>query len=161
MKKVIITGGTGLVGKRLTSLLANKGYEVNILCRNPKKPGEYKWDMNEQYIDEKVFENADAIIHLAGAGVADSRWTDARKKEIIDSRTKSAQLLFHYLEKGNHQIQLFISASAVGFYGDRGNELLTESSSNGTGFLAEVCQLWENEAEKFSPLNIAVSKIRI
>lgn len=161
MKKIIITGGTGLVGKRLTILLKEKGYEVNILCRNPKQPNEYKWNIEANFIDEKVFENAIAIIHLAGAGVADKRWTDERKQEIIDSRVKSTQLLFQYLAKGKHQIQSFISASAVGFYGDRKNELLTEASANGTGFLAEVCQLWENEVEKIASINIAVSKIRI
>lgn len=161
MKKIIITGGTGLVGKRLTTFLQEKGYEVNILCRNPKQPNEYKWNIEANFIDEKVFENAIAIIHLAGAGVADKRWTDERKQEIIDSRVKSTQLLFQYLAEGKHQIQSFISASAVGFYGDRKNELLTETSSNGTGFLAEVCQLWENEVEKIASINIAVSKIRI
>ncbi|HUM51919.1 MAG TPA: TIGR01777 family oxidoreductase [Chitinophagales bacterium] len=161
MKKIIISGGTGLVGKRLTTLLKEKGYEVNILCRNPKNPNEYKWNIEANFIDEKVFENAIAIIHLAGAGVADKRWTDERKQEIIDSRVKSTQLLFQYLAKEKHQIQTFISASAVGFYGDRKNELLIEASSNGTGFLAEVCQLWENEVEKIASLNIAVSKIRI
>lgn len=161
MKKIIITGGTGLVGKRLTTFLQEKGYEVNILCRNPKQPNEYKWNIEANFIDEKVFENAIAIIHLAGAGVADKRWTDERKQEIIDSRVKSTQLLFQYLAEGKHQIQSFISASAVGFYGDRKNELLTEASSNGTGFLAEVCQLWENEVEKIASINIAVSKIRI
>jgi hypothetical protein len=161
MQKIIITGGTGLVGKRLSTLLEEKGYDVNILCRDPKNPNEYKWNTDENYIDEKVFENATAIIHLAGAGVADKRWTDERKKEIIESRTKSTQLLFNFLAKGNHQVTSFISASAVGYYGDRENELLTEASSNGTGFLAEVCKLWENEVEKISTLNIAVSKIRI
>lgn len=161
MKKIIITGGTGLVGKRLTILLKEKGYEVNILCRNPKQPNEYKWNIEANFIDEKVFENAIAIIHLAGAGVADKRWTEERKQEIIDSRVKSTQLLFQYLAEGKHQIQSFISASAVGFYGDRKNELLTEASSNGTGFLAEVCQLWENEVEKIASITIAVSKIRI
>ena len=161
MQKIIITGGTGLVGKRLSTLLEEKGYEVNILCRDPKNPNEYKWNTDENYIDEKVFENATAIIHLAGAGVADKRWTDERKKEIIESRTKSTQLLFNFLAKGNHQVSSFISASAVGYYGDRENELLTEASSNGTGFLAEVCKLWEKEVEKISTLNIAVSKIRI
>lgn len=161
MTKVIITGGTGLVGQRLTTLLTMKGFEVAILCRNPKKKSEYKWDIETGYIDEKVFEEASAIIHLAGAGVADKRWTEARKKEIIESRTKSAQLLYDYLSKGNYPIQSVISASAVGFYGDRENELLTEDSSNGTGFLAEVCQVWEDAAEKFASLKIAVSKIRI
>ena len=161
MKKVIITGGTGLVGQRLTTLLKHKGFEVNILCRNPKRPNEFKWNIDEHYIDERVFEQASAIIHLAGAGVADKRWTEERKKEIIESRTKSARLLYKYLSGSKHPVASFISASAVGFYGDRKSELLTEDSANGSGFLAEVCKVWEEEAEKFSALNIAVSKIRI
>ncbi|MBP8192556.1 MAG: TIGR01777 family oxidoreductase [Chitinophagales bacterium] len=161
MKKVIITGGTGLVGQRLTTLLKHKGFEVNILCRNPKRPNEFKWNIDEHYIDERVFEQASAMIHLAGAGVADKRWTEERKKEIIESRTKSARLLYKYLSGGKYSVASFISASAVGFYGDRKSELLTEDSSNGSGFLAEVCKVWEEEAEKFSALNIAVSKIRI
>ena len=90
-----------------------------------------------------------------------SRWTDTRKKEIIDSRIQSAALLYQYLSKEQHNIQSFISASAVGFYGDRDNELLTETSTNGTGFLAEVCQLWENAADRMTEINITVSKIRI
>lgn len=161
MKKVIITGGTGLVGQRLTTLLKHKGFEVNILCRNPKRPNEFKWNIDEHYIDERVFEQASAIIHLAGAGVAEKRWTEERKKEIIESRTKSARLLYKYLSGSKYPVASFISASAVGFYGDRKSELLTEDSANGSGFLAEVCKVWEEEAEKFSALNIAVSKVRI
>lgn len=161
MEKVIITGGTGLVGQRLTSLLKLKGFEVNILCRNPKKTNEFKWDIDKAYIDERVFENTGAIIHLAGAGVADKRWTAARKQEIIDSRTKSSRLLYQYLAEGKYTVHTFISASAVGYYGDRKSELLTEDAANGNGFLAEVCKVWEEEAEKFSELHIAVSKIRI
>jgi uncharacterized protein (TIGR01777 family) len=159
--KVIITGGTGLVGKQLTKLLISGNYEVNILCRNPKKANEYKWNIETGFIDEKVFEGAAAIIHLAGAGVADKRWTNERKSEIINSRIDSARLLYQYLKKENHNIQHFISASAVGFYGDRGNEVLTEDSSGGTGFLADVCKLWEKEADTFADLNMAVSKVRI
>jgi uncharacterized protein (TIGR01777 family) len=161
MQKVIITGGTGLVGKRLTTLLQQNGYEVNTLCRKPKYANEYKWSVEEGYIDTLVFKDATTIIHLAGAGVADARWTDTRKKEIIDSRIQSAALLYQYLSKEQHNIQSFISASAVGFYGDRDNELLTETSTNGTGFLAEVCQLWENAADRMTELNITVSKVRI
>ncbi len=159
--KVIVTGGTGLVGNKLVTYLKQKGYEVNVLCRNPKQVNEYKWNIEKETIDEAVFEGATAIIHLAGAGIADERWTDSRKKVIIESRTKSAELLYNYLSKINHNITTFISASAVGFYGDRENELLTEESQNGSGFLAEVCQLWENAADKFNALNISVSKIRI
>ena len=161
MAKVIITGGTGLVGKRLTTFLKEKGYDVNILARKVKAVNEYEWNIETGFIDEKVFKDAVAIIHLAGAGVADERWTDKRKKEIIDSRVKSADLLHQYLAKGNHTIQSFISASAVGYYGDRGNELLKESSGNGLGFLAEVCQLWENAVDKVSNLNIRVAKLRL
>ena len=159
--KVIVTGGTGLVGNKLVANLKQNGYEVNILCRNPKKANEYKWNIENRTIDETVFDGASAIIHLAGAGIADERWSESRKKEIIESRTKSAELLYNYLSKINHNITSFISASAVGFYGDRENELLTEDSKNGSGFLAEVCQLWENAADKFNSLNISVSKIRI
>lgn len=159
--KVIITGGTGLVGNKLVTLLKQKGYEVNVLCRNPKLANEYKWNIENETIDEAVFDGATAIIHLAGAGIADERWSESRKKEIIESRTKSAQLLHNYLSKINHNITTFISASAVGFYGDRGNDLLTEEAQNGSGFLAEVCQLWENAADNFNSLNISVSKIRI
>lgn len=161
MRKVIITGGTGLVGKRLSELLKQHGYKVNILCRNPKKTDEYKWNVEEGYMDESAFEGTEIIVHLAGAGVADHRWTDSRKKEIIDSRVASTRLLFKYLSKKTHTIKSFISASAVGYYGDRKNELLTEDDSAGTGFLAEVCRLWEQEADTIGTLNIPVSKIRI
>lgn len=161
MRKVIITGGTGLVGKRLSELLKQHGYKVNILCRNPKKTDEYKWNVEEGYMDESAFEGTEIIVHLAGAGVADQRWTDSRKKEIIDSRVASTRLLFKYLSKKTHTIKSFISASAVGYYGDRKNDLLTEDDSAGTGFLAEVCRLWEQEADTIGTLNIPVSKIRI
>jgi hypothetical protein len=161
MQKVIITGGTGLVGKRLTTLLQQNGFEVNILCRNPQKQNEYKWNIEDGFIDTLVFKDAIAIVHLAGAGVADARWTDARKKEIIDSRIQSTALLYQYLSNEQHHILSFLSASAVGFYGDRKDELLIETSTNGTGFLAEVCQLWENAVDKIAELKIAVSKIRI
>jgi len=161
MTKVIITGGTGLVGKRLTQLLLNNGYEVNILCRNPKNPNEFKWDISKNYIDQKVFEQAEAIIHLAGAGVADQRWTAARKNEIINSRVLSTRLLHDYLANKNHNISSFLTASAVGYYGDRGNELLTETSQAGTGFLADVCRQWEQETDTIAALHIPVSKIRI
>ncbi len=161
MRKVIITGGTGLVGKRLSELLKQHGYKVNILCRNPKKTDEYKWNVEEGYMDESAFEGTEIIVHLAGAGVADHSWTDSRKKEIIDSRVASTRLLFKYLSKKTHAIKSFISASAVGYYGDRKNDLLTEDDSAGTGFLAEVCRLWEQEADTIGTLNIPVSKIRI
>ncbi len=161
MAKVIITGGTGLVGRRLTTLLENSGWQVSILCRKPAKPNEYAWDINRQTMDEKVLEGATAIIHLAGAGIADERWTDRRKQEIVDSRVQSAQLINSYLQKYPHTISHFISASAVGYYGDRGEEWLTENSSPGTGFVAEVCTAWEAAADALQSATVKVSKVRI
>ncbi|HPW86981.1 MAG TPA: TIGR01777 family oxidoreductase, partial [Chitinophagales bacterium] len=161
MAKVIITGGTGLVGRRLTTLLENSGWQVSILCRKPAKPNEYAWDINRQTMDEKVLEGATAIIHLAGAGIADERWTDRRKQEIVDSRVQSAQLINSYLQKYPHTISHFISASAVGYYGDRGEEWLTENSLPGTGFVAEVCTAWEAAADALQSATVKVSKVRI
>jgi uncharacterized protein (TIGR01777 family) len=160
MAKVIITGGSGLVGKRLTEMLAKKGYGVNILTRKPGNANEYKWDLQKNIIDEKVFEDVEAIIHLAGVGIAENRWTEERKKEIVESRTRSIELLYDHLSTHENIVRYFISASAVGFYGDRGAEVLTEEASNGTGFLAEVCRQWEDAADKMRALNIEVSKTR-
>ncbi len=161
MGSVIITGGTGLVGKRLCSLLQQSGYEVRILTRNPKYANEYKWDIKNKYIDPKVLVGAEAIIHLAGASVGEKRWTTERKKAILESRVASLDLLYHYLINHHHTIQTFISASAVGYYGDCGNKLLTEESPNGKGFLAEVCKIWEDKTEQISRLGISVSSVRI
>ena len=161
MAKVIITGGTGLVGRRLSELLITKGFEVNILTRYPKNSNDYKWDVSQNLIDESVFKDAIAIFHLAGAGITEKRWSDERKKKILESRTEPTQLLYNYLSKNKHSILTFISASAVGFYGNGKDELLTEESPNGTDFLATVCKQWEEEAEKITSLNIRVIKVRI
>lgn len=162
MKKVLITGGTGLVGSRLSSLLQEKGYDVAMLSRNPGQKGTiklYQWDLNKGFIDESAFKDTFAIIHLAGAGVADHRWTNAYKKEILDSRVKSAQLLEKYLNK--FKVERLVSASAVGYYGDRGSEWLSETSVAGNSFLADVCLQWENAVNKLQPLVDSLAMIRI
>lgn len=162
MKKVLITGGTGLVGSRLSVLLQNKGYEVAMLSRKPGQIGKiklYQWDLNQGIIDESAFKDTFAIIHLAGAGVADHRWTDAYKKEILDSRVQSAQLLEKYLNK--HKIERLVSASAVGYYGDRGSEWLSETSAPGNSYLADVCIQWENAVNQLKPLVGSLAMIRI
>ena len=94
MARILITGGTGLVGSRLTKILEDNNHEVVILSRNPKKSNEFKWDVSNHYIDEKALLKTEYIIHLAGAGIADKRWTTERKKVILDSRVKTANLLF-------------------------------------------------------------------
>ena len=93
MTKILITGGTGLIGKQLQKKLQDKSYEIVILSRNPKSKNDFLWNVNEGYIDEKALENTRYIIHLAGAGIADKRWTTERKKELINSRVKSPNLL--------------------------------------------------------------------
>lgn len=149
-KSVLIAGGSGLVGSRLTKKLLDKGYEVRWLSRS-KKQGSvptFQWDTDKGHIDEDAFSGVNAIINLAGAGIADARWTGSRKKLLIESRTKTAALLDKYITQLGLSLDIYINASAVGFYGDRGTDLMTEEDKAGTGFLAECCQAWESAAEK-------------
>ncbi|WP_231464446.1 MULTISPECIES: TIGR01777 family oxidoreductase [unclassified Pedobacter] len=161
-KKILITGATGLVGSSLKKLLLSKNYEVNTLSRKPEKEANaYQWDVYKQEIDSRCLDGVDAIIHLAGEGVVDKKWTAERKQQIIDSRVKSTALLYKAIaENKNHQIKTFISASAVGYYGDCGDEILTEDSPNGFGFLADCCQLWENSVDEGKKHSLRVVKIR-
>ncbi|WP_231427509.1 TIGR01777 family oxidoreductase [Pedobacter sp. Leaf250] len=162
VKKILITGATGLVGKELKKQLLNKGYDVNTLSRKrTSDPNNFVWDVYKGTIDAKCIEGIDSIIHLAGEPVADKNWTDERKKQIIDSRVKSTELLYQTIKSNpGHQIKSFISASAVGYYGDCGDEILTEDSSNGFGFLAECCKLWENAVDQGHKLSLRIVKLR-
>jgi uncharacterized protein (TIGR01777 family) len=162
-KHILLTGGTGLIGNLLTKELLNQGYEVSHLSRNPgnnPKVKTYLWDVAKGEIDEACITGVDTIVHLAGAGVVDKRWTDERKKEIIDSRTKSIGLIFELLRKKNHIVKAIISASATGYYGDRGAELVTEDSHEGNDFLTEVCVKWEAAADEGKDLGLRVVKFR-
>ncbi|WP_405562182.1 TIGR01777 family oxidoreductase [Polaribacter sp. Asnod6-C07] len=161
MAKIIITGGTGLVGTKLTELLLKNKYDVIVLSRNPKKNNEYKWDISKNYIDKKALENVDYIIHLAGAGIADKRWTNERKKIIIDSRVDTANLLFHKIKEHNLNLKGFISASGIGYYGAiTSDKIFEELDKVGNDFLGEVCQKWEDAAHQFKTLNIPVTILR-
>jgi len=166
MKKVLITGGSGLVGTELSILLKEKGYEVAHLTRNKKENYPYKqfeWNIKKQKMDDEAIRFADIIIHLAGAGVADKKWTDSRKKVIIESRTESAALLHKMISKMPDEApKHFISASAIGYYGmDTGDKLVDENTEAGKDFLAEVTKKWEAAAEQFESLQIPIAKIRI
>ena len=170
MSKVLITGGTGTVGTRLTAILLQKGYEVAHLSRSDKSTTpnvkNYVWDIKKGYIQPEAFENLDYIVHLAGAGVADERWTDERKKEILESRTLSTQLLCNKLNETKTPLKAFVSASAIGIYGfDTGDKLLTEDSPISSQFLADVVKKWEEEVQKIAsiglPNGIRVAKLRI
>ncbi len=163
MQNVLITGGSGLVGQRITDLLEKKGYQVAWLSRSAQAGRKsFLWDIEKQEIDPKSIEWADAIIHLAGAGVAEKRWTPERKKLILQSRTQSTALLHFALEKAEKRPNTFISASAVGYYGfNTGTSLVDENSPAGSDFLAEVVKSWENEAKKMESLDIRTVLLRI
>lgn len=163
MQNILITGGSGLVGQRITALLEKKDYQVAWLSRSAQAGRKsFIWNIEKQEIDSAAIEWADAIIHLAGAGVAEKRWTPERKKLILESRTQSTQLLFSGLEKADNRPNTFISASAVGFYGfNTGTTLLDESSPVGFDFLAEVVKAWENEVKRMESLNIRTVLLRI
>jgi uncharacterized protein (TIGR01777 family) len=161
MAKILITGGTGLVGKRLTAMLKERKHEVRILSRNPKGLNEFKWDVSKSFIDDKALHNIDFIIHLAGAGIADKRWSNERKKVIIDSRVDTANLLFHKIKAQNISLTGFISASGSNYYGAQtSDKIFEEKDEAGTDFLGDVCQKWEAAANQFKELNIPVTILR-
>ena len=161
---VLITGGTGDIGRQLTQLLLQQGFQVSYLSRSNKSIPQvtvYQWDIKKGHIDPQAIATADHIIHLAGAGIADERWTDGRKKEILDSRTQSTELLAQALAKNTHHVKSFIGASAIGYYGaDTGDRPLTETSVGGTDFMAQVVRAWERSEEQIAALGIRTVKLR-
>lgn len=161
-KKILITGASGLIGSRLTEMLLQNDYQVSHLGRS-KKSGHvtsYTWNVEKGELDREALE-ADAIIHLAGAGVADKCWNEKRKREIRESRTKSSALLFENLKHGKHPVKVVVSASAIGYYGAFIDErILTEESSSGSDYLAQVTGQWEEEVDKIGSLGIRVVKLR-
>lgn len=161
---ILITGGTGMIGHRLTELLLQKGHKVAYLSRRKENIANvevYQWDIQKGFIEAGALENADYIIHLAGAGIADKRWSDERKQEIINSRIQPIELINRHLQEKSIQLKGFISASAIGYYGgDTGETKLDENSPAGNDFLAECTKLWEVEAQKISSAERIIS-IRI
>ncbi len=153
MATVLITGGTGTIGNMLSTLLREQGYIVNLLSRSKgneastKNNGQtFLWNIHQQTIDQEAISTADFIIHLAGAGVADKRWSKKRKQEIVDSRTQSSQLIVDAITKIPNKVQAVISASAIGWYGpDRINQQVAfnESEKWHPDFLGRTCYLWE------------------
>ena len=175
MPTVIITGGTGLVGKALGHALLAKGYHIIILTRtlpstdhSPQsiKGIQYaKWDIESQTIDENAIASADYIIHLAGAGVADKRWTKKRKQEIVDSRVKSCKLLADSLKTISNKVKAVVSASAIGWYGpDRilpNPTPFAESDPADESFLGSTCRQWEESIEPVTQSGKRLVKLRI
>ena len=164
MPTVLIGGGSGLIGMRLSYLLKQKGYEVIHLSRKGDLKAiypRYAWNLNAGEIDDEAVRKADYVINLAGAGIADKSWTASRKKLIIESRVKSMLLFKNAFEKIGKSPKAFIAASATGFYGDRGEEWVDENAEPGEGFLSESTQAWENSTKELKELNTRVVTIRI
>jgi uncharacterized protein len=164
MQTVLIAGGTGLVGSRLSELLRGRGYKVIHLSRRQNLDAEfpaYAWDIEKSTIDETALSQADYIINLAGAGIADKRWSAARKKLIIESRTQSTALLGRFIKEKSLKIKAYLSASAIGFYGNRQDDIMTEESSAGNGFLVESTVEWEKYVNEISSLGIRTIALRI
>ena len=171
MPVVLITGGTGLIGKNLTSHLTSKGYEVIIVSRKPTHASDdpkisfANWNVEEQKIDSDAIAKADYIINLAGAGVMEKKWSEKYKKEIIESRTRSGELLINALQKNTNNVKAFISASAIGWYGCDTKALLhkngfIETDPADKKFLGETCRLWEESIESITKLNKRLVKLR-
>ncbi len=164
MKTILIVGGSGLVGTRLTQLLQLEGQSVLWLSRNPASQADikqYKWDWKNQQLDQAVFEYADTIINLSGASIDGHRWNDDWKKEIYNSRIVATDFLFNSTAKYPNKITTYIAASATGYYGlDTLASVRTEKDPAGDDFLGSTCAAWENSSNQFSSLGIRTTVIR-
>ena len=145
--KIVVSGASGLIGTQLVAKLSQSGHEVVRLVRRSPKAGEIQWNPKTGMLDASVLEGTDAVIHLSGAGIGDKRWTAGYRKEILDSRTDTTALLAKTIASLSRKPSVFLSGSAIGIYGARNDEQLTEVSTHGTGFLAEVCEQWEAAAK--------------
>ncbi|RYU79733.1 TIGR01777 family oxidoreductase [Hymenobacter persicinus] len=164
-RKVLITGGTGLIGTRLADMLIDAGYEVAILSRHPSQSRyrSFRWDPATGTIDEAAVPYADYIINLAGSSVSDGKWTRERKHEILTSRLQGTSLIARELAKDNQHVRTFLSASAIGIYGDSGDALVTEDTAPAStdDFLVDVSQQWEKAGRRVQELGIRTVLMRI
>jgi uncharacterized protein (TIGR01777 family) len=161
--QILVTGSSGLIGSSLLNFLTSKGHQVTRLVRSRPSSGEagIYWDPLAGLIDAASIEGFDAVVHLAGENIAGGRWTAERKAGIRDSRIKGTRLLSDSLARLAKRPAVFASASATGYYGDRGDEMLRETSSSGSGFLPQVCREWETSTEAAVRRGIRVVNLRI
>jgi len=158
---VAVTGSHGLIGTALIPALRADGHRVLRLVREePLGPDEVRWDPPSGAIDSEKLDGVDAVVHLAGAGIGDKKWTPARKQLVLDSRTQGTSLLTRALAGLTRKPSVLVSASAIGYYGDRGDELLSEDSSSGDDFGARVCREWEAAATPAADAGIRVVCVR-
>ena len=160
--KIAITGSSGLIGSALVPFLQRSGHTVVRLVRSQvaPEPGVVSWNPDSGKIDSSRLGEIDGVIHLAGAPIAAGRWTPEKKARIRDSRVKGTEFLVRALTRLSHKPKVFLCASAIGFYGNRGEEILTESSSQGAGFLAETALAWEGAAQSAEKEGIRTVNLR-
>jgi len=164
MSSILISGGTGLIGSEVAAHLTQLGYTIKILTRRPTDVSQnlYNWDLSKGEIDPKAWEGTEYVINLAGSSIIGGRWTSKRKKELINSRVGATNLLVETIKQKNIPVRHFIQASAMGYYGDSGDQVLTEDSPAGNDFMAKLCVDWENAAKpigsnaKLSTLHIGL-----
>lgn len=161
--KILISGSSGLVGSALLPFLVAEGHQIVklIRARSDLLPNEIAWDERRGILSPESLEGMDAVIHLAGENIANGRWTEEKKRKILDSRVIGTRLLCEALASLKHPPKVLISASATGYYGSRGKEVLTENSPRGTGFLADVCEKWEEATQQALDKGIRVVNLRI
>ncbi|MGA8307859.1 MAG: TIGR01777 family oxidoreductase [Candidatus Acidiferrales bacterium] len=160
--KILISGGSGLIGTATSAALQGNGHSVVRLVRPGKgaKAGDIQWDPMRATVDVAGLEGVDVVIHLSGAGIADGRWTEARKQILRSSRIDTTRVLVDSLSRLKQKPRVLIVASAIGYYGSRGDEILTESSAIGTDFLALLCRDWEAEASRAAAMGIRTVMLR-
>lgn len=163
--KILIAGGSGLIGRRLTALLLHNGYAVAWLSRKQQNifsgVHTYIWNTESMQMDVEAIRWADAIVNLSGEGIADKRWTKARKKIITGSRIKAAELLAKALEENKNKVQCVIASAAVGYYGDNGGKWINEVCEAGSGFLSISSMQWEEASHRFENMGLRVLLLRI
>ena len=161
--KVLITGASGLIGTELQKSFEEQGYEMLLASRSePKDDGHIRWNMDTGFADEDLarLEGLDAVVHLAGENVSGLRWTDEKKKAIRDSRVFGTRTMIEAFARLEKKPKVFISGSAIGFYGDRDDDEMTETSAAGDTFLAKVCKEWEAESRRAEDMGIRTVLLR-
>ncbi len=162
MPTTLLAGGSGLIGTRLAELLREQGHTVRLLSRSPRGEGQFAWDPAAGTLDEAATQDIDYVINLAGAGIADRRWTAARKRELIDSRVQSTRVLAEALKRNGQRPKAWISASAIGYYGNSGEQIMRETDAPvERSFMVECCEQWEQVVDEVAALGIRTVKLRI
>jgi uncharacterized protein (TIGR01777 family) len=158
--RIAITGASGFIGSALRRSLEGDGHEVVGVSRSADRPGTIGWDPAAGRIDATELEGFDGVVHLAGEGIGDKRWTPEQKAKILESRKQGTTLLADALASLDRKPPVLVSGSAIGFYGDRGDEVLTEASSSGDDYLSEICRAWEASTAPAEQAGIRVAHIR-